>query len=458
MSVYTFINGVRKRAFTYNPRVKVNGAIKKIVKAYTFISGVRHDIFSDWSFVNEQLYLNDAKLTLPAGTYQFIIRGGGGAGGTYWVNDDGSWGHTDGAGAGGKGDLVVQTITKSETFDVNLFIGCKGRTYNNGGNGGYPGYVSETGAYGGHGGGGAKPSYIILDPESASASTYYACGGGGGGGHGGSARHGRYGDAGSGGGGGGYYRVTGNIISAKTTNRKLTIYMYQESGVYYLTETKNGDPIDWWEISGSQDMENYNDWGMNRKYMLKPTGTITTSITLYAHTENAPDTQVASITLSDIIETKKILEVVSVPGQTGGRSGGDNDGNGYAGIEGNTTDFPDIYSGAGGRGGYSDGWRGYGGAKAFGGGASGAGGGAGAGNHSSSFGGGGGGGAGGSLDAGGGIGGSGKRYGEDAYNYHLYPTDTMEENMSYGINSNYGIGGGTNKDGSQGFIMVKRIA
>lgn len=136
---------------------------------------------------------------------------------------------------------------------------------------------------------------------------------------------------------------------------------------------------------------------------------------------------------------------------------------GEPGTQGNITDFPEIYSGAGNSG---NGGGGYAGAS--GGGASGGGGGYGSGNHSSSRGGGGGGGAGGSPDAGGGSGGYGYSRGENGYNYRAYedPTDTTDENATYGVTGNYGIGGwgwGTAngarpQQGTGGFVLIKKIS
>ena len=148
--------------------------------------------------------------------------------------------------------------------------------------------------------------------------------------------------------------------------------------------------------------------------------------------------------------------IESVAGKLGARGGGQDDGytRGMPGVDGNTTDFPNITSGRGGRGDAS----GLYGAGATGGGASGGGGCAGNGNHSSAYGGGAGGGAGGSEDAGGGAGGNGYANGVAGSNHHTTPTDTLAENQTYGINANYGIGGTNNVNGAQGCILVKRIA
>lgn len=147
------------------------------------------------------------------------------------------------------------------------------------------------------------------------------------------------------------------------------------------------------------------------------------------------------------------ISIVSVPGKTGAPAGGDDDGSGSSGTTGNTIDFPTVYSGSGGDGGYYDGVRGHGGAMAYGGGASGAGGGAGAGNHTSSRGGGGGGGAGGSLDASGGGRGMGYRDGKDGFNFHTTPTKTINY-LNQVMSNGWGIGGTTNMNGADGWVYI----
>lgn len=125
---------------------------------------------------------------------------------------------------------------------------------------------------------------------------------------------------------------------------------------------------------------------------------------------------------------------------------------GTPGVQGNITDFPGVYSGAGGSG---NGTSGYAGAS--GGGASGGGAGRGSGSYSSARGGGGGAGAGGCLDAGGGAGGTGYASGAAGYNHHTTPTDTTAENATYGVSGNYGTGGGPNAAGTNGFVFIRRI-
>ena len=150
--------------------------------------------------------------------------------------------------------------------------------------------------------------------------------------------------------------------------------------------------------------------------------------------------------------------ITSVPGQVGAIGGGDNDGSGANGVTGNTTDFPNIMSGQGGRGGYYDGARGVGGSSAYGGGASGAGGGAGAGNHTTSSGGGGGGGAGGDTDAGGGHFGSGRtNYGAATSGSNYKSTPTASTNY-LGETSNLGRGGTPGQNGYGGWLYITLVS
>lgn len=131
--------------------------------------------------------------------------------------------------------------------------------------------------------------------------------------------------------------------------------------------------------------------------------------------------------------------IVSVPGKDGAYgAAGRSYANGAAGINGNTTDFAGLRSGAGGTG-----WRTYGGAAASGGGASGGGGGEG-GNDSSGFGGAGGGGAGGDDVAGGGVG---------ATNHYTTPLAT-ENYLGVEVTSGWGTGGSPGMNGYDGWIYL----
>ena len=141
-----------------------------------------------------------------------------------------------------------------------------------------------------------------------------------------------------------------------------------------------------------------------------------------------------------------IPSIVSIAGKTGVTQAN--------GIEGNTADFPNIYSGNG-KGGQAT--SGYAGAN--GGGASGGGAGRGT-NDGGSYSGGAGGGAGGSEDAGGGTGGTtvvASKTGDSGYNAHTIPTDTTAENAEYGIIGDYGIGGTTATDGQGGCVVIRLV-
>lgn len=308
----------------------------------------------NWVLVYTKTTPGTSTINFIPAKYRFVMRGAGGAGG--------GDGKTAGAaiakgGAGGKGSLVVEEYTFSETTPLTLSVG-EGGLFT-GGNGGAGGIGGSQGANGGQGGGGGYPTYLY-----GSALGYiFAQGGAGGGGGGGSGIvvNSRY-VYGCGGGGGG--------------------------GRYYL-DTASGD-------------------------------------------------------------------IISVPGKVGANSHNVLYGQGYPGVAGDVITFPDIYSGHGGTGGDLGGERVAGGAGASGGGASGGAGGANGKNADYSFGGAGGGGAGGDMDAGGGAHGNGRDTTgmTDAYNHHVEPTDTVEENLTYGINGNYGIGGTPNSDGECGFIAV----
>lgn len=367
MAIYTFINGQREHIFKWNPRVCVNGSIKKIVGGYTFINGERKTLFTEWSFETQKLFDTTGwtTVTLPFGSYQVFCRGGGGAGGQHaQYRQDQNYGS---GGAGGKGEYTIMDFTVTNSHETHsLYVGWDGHfndSYSNGGaaNG------NSINNYSGCGGGGGGPTAYFTGFEEGKPYCI-AQGGGGGGGGGAGAGYGRYSHAGSGGGGGGYFRG------------------------YKANNT---------------------------------------------------------------------LEWANYPGKQGGLGGGINDVGGQGGWTGNTEHFPNIVSGRGGRGGYSDGASsGWGGAEAWGGGASGGGGGAGKGNHSTSYGGGGGGGAGGCYDAGGGQRGKGiEKYSAstDGYNFHNVPTDLTNTNTAWGAPATLGRGGYPEQAGTRGFVVLKRI-
>lgn len=142
--------------------------------------------------------------------------------------------------------------------------------------------------------------------------------------------------------------------------------------------------------------------------------------------------------------------IISVAGKQGGYAV--NNGAGGPGYAGDTTNFPQVYSGAGGAS------TSAGGASASGGGASGGGGGS-RGNHSGGESGSGGGGAAGDdIAGGGGRGQSASHFGGTAYNHYVTAIDTTAENALYGITGNYGTGGnGGNNEGTTGFILLEKI-
>lgn len=211
MAVYTFINGERKRVFTNRPRVYKNGVQKTIRSGYTFVNGTRHKIFGDWSLVNAELFVNNDSVLLPAGSYWFVLRGAGGAGGNSGAaTGTGIAGGLGGAGA--KGNLTVQAVTFSQPTTVNIFPGTAGRN----GDGGAGGTARQY--FGGPGGGAGRPSVVIWE-TGGQLYEIHADGGAGGGGGGGSVLtgNGRY-RYGAGGGGGGEYIKFDSVTSATTFN------------------------------------------------------------------------------------------------------------------------------------------------------------------------------------------------------------------------------------------------
>lgn len=368
MAVYTFINGVRKTIFTYNPRVIVNGNIKKIIAGYTFINGVRYILFSKWSFDHTEIYtspinsINQINLTSP-GKYLIVCRGGGGNGGNKGgdtvTGNNNATSYGGAGGCGGKGNLTTQYITINTPKVINCYVGGGGNTsIDNGGAGGY-----GSAASGGKGGTGGYGSWFYISNEQIYGSAEGGAGGGGGGGaiFGGGKYSGVYA---SGGGGGG--------------------------GRYYLVRNSNS-------FSFSQ---------------------------------------------------------ISVPGATGGK--GVMDG-ATAGGNGDTS-F-NLYGGRGGKGSDSAGFNTDGGTGGTGAGAGGGGGNAHNSSHHYKTGGQGGGGAGGDYDAGGGTTPSaGSRGATNPSNVKTIPTDTLNENKTYGVNSNYGQGGYLNGGaGANGFILIQRV-
>lgn len=356
MAVKTFIDGQSKRVFSHIPYTFVNGQKRRIRKAYTFVNGQKKIIWDFWSFAAEKLFTDPTQTfteTLPAGTYDFIKRGGGGSGGTNGTKTDSS-GAGGLGGAGGKGKLTIDRVTITSTTTVNIKVGTGGV-----GTGATGGYTNGGTGNGGNGGKSGHASYVKV------GTSYYGANGGAGGG---------------GGGGGG-------------TNRQARYKGGAGSGA-------GGEYLRWNQSNGTE---------------------------------------------------------TTVAGKNGVN------GNGYRdpinGTTGNTTDFPSVYSGRGHNGrdwetASVDYWSSY----VYGGGASGGAGGGSNWNTDYSTGGAAGGGAGGDDDASGGGGGDGWLPGENGYNYHTTPTNTLAENQSYGVNANYGIGGATNTNGTSGFVLIRRVA
>ena len=167
-------------------------------------------MYKDWDF--EKFYGEPGTFTLniSPGTYRYVLRGAGGAGG----NNDSA--NVRQGGAGGKGELTHGTFTITEATKVTIYVGAGGLTYANGGNGGIKGDNTDAPRKAGNGGGGGTPTYILVGQN-----IYIADGGGGGGGAGGSdTTTGRYSDGGSGGGGGGYYRVDSNGTVTSVPGKK----------------------------------------------------------------------------------------------------------------------------------------------------------------------------------------------------------------------------------------------
>lgn len=136
---------------------------------------------------------------LAPGVYEFILRGGGGSGGT-----TGPTVHSGPGGDGGAGTtspLVIETVTISRAVTAEVYVGEGGRTYAQGGNGGAGG----GGAGGGGAGGGSGGPSAISFPNDTNTGyiKFYSGAGAGGGGGGCAGGYGREAPGGGGGGGGG---------------------------------------------------------------------------------------------------------------------------------------------------------------------------------------------------------------------------------------------------------------
>ena len=393
-------------------------------------------------------------LVLSPGTYTVSMRGAGGAGGE---DAPPRSGHADGVGgAGGTAKLVIQNIEITENTVAEVYVGTGGLTKTNGGNGGNGGSGGNN-TDGGAGGGGGYPTYIKLGQTFISSA-----GAGGGGGGGGNTVQGRNGPAACGGGGGGLYKLITTPLAANETNKSITFYLQDSTTTIGITtepqQLSMGLTIPFKTPIAVGDTFNNGGNPTTGIGLLELTvdtidgNDVTFSGTITALTITYP----VATTVYSMLGTPA-NNIVNIPGIKGALGGGNNDNNGKDGIAGNVTDFPNITSGQGGRGGTSDDARGRGGASANGGGASGGGGGAGGGNHSSAFAGGGGGGAGGDLDASGGHAGYGRgSYGAatDGYNYHATPTPSTDYQ---GNPTNLGCGGEPNQNGYSGWLYIVRI-
>lgn len=391
----------------------------------------------------------DYTYTLLPESYQIVVRGAGGAGGgTGGAGYSGTNGGTGGAGA--KGEIIAFPLFVEENTELTFHVGAKGLTKANGGNGGSGGDGGggfAIGGHGGDGGGGGEPTYLAFNDN-----FYIANGGGGGGAGGGGGTSGGINAArgGTGGGGGGYYKIS------LTAMREVNLGFNQdEEQNWYIEEYQETTgltiPLDMtlsvgytWTQQVESTSYTFVVQEVRNDGSIVISGSDTNSITYI----NSVIKNVWSIPAS--------VNIVSVPGQKGGAQ---TTAQGAAGVAGNTTDFPSLSSGNGGTG-YSNGGAGWiniaGGSGKTGGGASGASGGGWASYSDGGAGGGGGGaGAGGSTDAGGG--GASYRGGGAASNHHTTPTDTLEENLTYGLNNNAGIGGTTNSDGTDGYVLIRLV-
>lgn len=438
--------------------IHYNGFTFSEIHALGFnIAEVYHGSDLVWGAWKNILYnvSGDYSTYLPRGYYyQIKIHGAGGAGGT--SGDVGSYGGAAGVGgAGGPGKMKIITVKQEYKKFMNVHVGAAGLIKADGGNGGNGGSGGSqwTGGAGGPGGGGGEPSYLVINEN-----LIFAEGGaGGGGGGGGGTNHGQKSSRGAGGGGGGgYYHVSVESV----VTRDITVYYCERSGEewYKLSETPDG-PSQFGSITitAQTPIQVGDVWRTtipNSDILKLQVRSIDGGDVVFGGYLNGSEyIGFTPLSVSNLVTPQIVLE--SVPGQNGANQQARY---GASGTAGNTTDFPDIKSGAGGAG-YSNGSAGWinisGGAAASGGGASGASGG-GWGDYSSggSEGGGGGGGAAGDDIAGGG--GSSYRGGQAASNHYTTPLST-ENNLGETVSTGWGTGGTTNTNGSDGWIYIERI-
>ena len=139
-------------------------------------------------------------VSVPAGQYKIVCRGGGGAGGENGVTKGGAGGA---GGAGGKGLLNEETVVFANNTTLTVRVGRGGYTYANGGNGGAGGTGNSSGVPGGNGGAGGGGGIGSEVLNSGTVINRSKGGGGGGGGGGGTTITNARNAYGAGGGGGG---------------------------------------------------------------------------------------------------------------------------------------------------------------------------------------------------------------------------------------------------------------
>lgn len=398
-----------------------------------------------------------SNVSLLAGRYYAIIHGAGGAGG-----DSGTTGSSSGTCVGGTGGAGGTGEVKSKIFDlpvatsVYVHVGRRGKTVANGGNGGLAGYTNGDTGNGGAGGGGAEPSYITVNGV-----TTFAEGGGGGGGGGGAGTspviRDRYNGGAGSGGGGGYYRCDETPNTPKT-KRDIYLNIVQTDGLYYFEETTSSAAQ--MAIHANENIQLYSVFTGTSvggdTYEITVMGisgtTMNISGVLDIYGGGLSFVNIEPTDIEDAL-TEQGAMYISVPGQNGVDGAGLMTGTN--GTAGNTTDFPNIYSGGGGRGANHEA-QGSDSAGANGGGASGGSGGGANWNTDWATGGAGGGGAGGSYSAGGGQGGEGSKPGYNASNVRTTPESTINY-LEETVTTHCGVGGLPGYDGFDGYVYITEI-
>lgn len=378
-------------------------------------------------------------LVLPQGSYEMILHGAGGAGGQSGTTYEDYSGGSGGAGGVGQREIFFVRLTRPTV--VGLYVGEKGLTVANGGNGGAKGAWTDSGESGA-GGGGGKPTYVKFAATTNSdvqVKTYCA------------------------------WVAADDTIMYTKPNAELTA-----GGTVRIYAAGELDSSISFGLLGNVNEEGTGFTFEGNAYSRDSENDVydVSSVYLYALGGGGGGGGGAPGRISYRTDggsggggggyyrfTGDVSEpFVSVPGKQGSKGGiYSSSDHTYAnsGTTGNTTDFPGVYSGNGARSSTnSSGVNG-----AYGGGASGAGGREGASaEHSSISSGAGGGGAGGDLDAGGGKAGTSYFSGATAgYNHHTTPTAT-KDHLGNTQTSGWGVGGGVNANGSDGWLYIKRIS